>query len=391
MSLLGVVERSPNLHFKDAILSFESLADLCFYDFDSVNEKYDNMSFREWATQKHVAAPFYDIILQPALSVTLNERDIFSAAEMLAFQQVYFLTSDNADTREVAKVNYYEALIKPWVEHLESKNTKIVYNSSVKSFKIDSKTMSIYGTVDESGPDNTVYDHVVLAADVAAVQSMFTETLKTYIQDTAVTKVLGAVMNNNIGQMKIAPDYKVMRIWFDQQLNSSTPKILETPDFTPINLVAQYSRLEEEFINWANKTGGSVIEFHLYTWSKYFPKDTPDNKVWELISPSVNLIYPEIFTKNFKVLFTHVNSFENFSSFQKGLLKYRPTTRSLADNGLNNAYLAGDWIKTNYPSALMERAVSTGREAANQVLLKDGVQQVPMLVVNKEGPGFGGL
>jgi len=36
--------------------------------------------------------------------------------------------------------------------------------------------------------------------------------------------------------MKIAPDYKVMRIWFDQQLNSSTPNILETPDYTPINL-----------------------------------------------------------------------------------------------------------------------------------------------------------
>jgi len=59
--------------------------------------------------------------------------------------------------------------------------------------------MSIYGTVDESGSDDVVYDHVVLAADVAAVQSMFTETIKTYIQDPAITKVLANVMNNNIG------------------------------------------------------------------------------------------------------------------------------------------------------------------------------------------------
>ncbi len=77
---------------------------------------------------------------------------------------------------------------------------RIIYNSSVKSFKIDSKTMSIYGTVDESGSDDVVYDHVVLAADVAAVQSMFTETIKTYIQDPAITKVLANVMNNNIGK-----------------------------------------------------------------------------------------------------------------------------------------------------------------------------------------------
>jgi len=59
--------------------------------------------------------------------------------------------------------------------------------------------MSIYGTVDESGSDDVVYDHVVLAADVAAVQSMFTETIKTYIQDPAITNVLANVMNNNIG------------------------------------------------------------------------------------------------------------------------------------------------------------------------------------------------
>lgn len=90
-----------------------------------------------------------------------------------------------------------------------------------------------------------------------------------------------------------------------------------------------------------------------------------------------------------KRLFTHVNSYENFSSFQTGLLKYRPNSNSMAANGLNNTFLAGDWVATDYPSALMERAVSTGREAANLVLLRDHIRQVPMLVVNKKGPGFG--
>lgn len=108
----------------DAIESHESLEDLIWFDFDKVNAKYDNISFREWADEKKVAAPFYDIILQPALSVTLNERDIFSAAEMLSFQQIYFLTNDDADVRQVAKKNYYHALLKPWVDYMESKNVK---------------------------------------------------------------------------------------------------------------------------------------------------------------------------------------------------------------------------------------------------------------------------
>ncbi len=114
----------PNLKLTDAIISSLSLQDLMFYDFDYVNQKYDNISFREWAEEKHVAKPFYDIVLQPALSVTLNEREIFSAAEMLTFQQIYFLTSSDADKREVATINYYDAILKPWVDYLESKNTK---------------------------------------------------------------------------------------------------------------------------------------------------------------------------------------------------------------------------------------------------------------------------
>jgi uncharacterized protein with NAD-binding domain and iron-sulfur cluster len=102
------------------------------------------------------------------------------------------------------------------------------------------------------------------------------------------------------------------------------------------------------------------MEFHLYTWSKTFPKNATDDEIWGLISPTISQIFPEIFAQNFKVLAYNVNSYENFSSFQKGLMGFRPTTNSLSDLGLQ-LYLAGDWIKTDYPSALMERAVSTGK------------------------------
>lgn len=49
-----------------------------------------------------------------------------------------------------------------------------------------------------------------------------------------------------------------MRVWFDRQLSgkNGTIDILETPDFAPVNLIAQYHLLEEESAAWANKTGG---------------------------------------------------------------------------------------------------------------------------------------
>ena len=177
-----------------------------------------------------------------------------------------------------------------------------------------------------------------------------------------------------------------MRIWYDQQVNNSAPVILETPQFSPINAVVQFNLLEKEYIEWANQTGGSVLEYHCYTWS--YDPNVPDSEVLELIKPAIKLIYPEIIEKNFKILAYHVNSYQNFASFEYGLNLYRPRTDTYSSFGLNNLYSAGDWIKTDYPSALMERAVSTGREAANQVLLKDHVRQVEMTVVNKKGPGL---
>jgi GR25 family glycosyltransferase involved in LPS biosynthesis len=124
LNLLGIITRSPNLKITDAILSTLGLPDLIFYDYDEIFQKYDNITFHNWALEKKVAKDFYDIIMQPALSVTLNEREIFSAAEMLMFMQIYFLTNSQSDLREVANINYQDAVLKPWTNYLKSKNVK---------------------------------------------------------------------------------------------------------------------------------------------------------------------------------------------------------------------------------------------------------------------------
>ncbi len=261
-------------------------------------------------------------------------------------------------------------------------------NSTVNSLKVDPNTLKVYGTVDEGLDDPTVYDYVILASDVGSVQKMLNNTSNNNIKNPQVKLVVDAIIDGSIGKMKIAPDYKVVRVWFDKQfLNNSAPDILETPDYTPINLIAQYHLLEKEYIDWANKTGGSVIEFHCYTWSKFFDPNMEDKYVWGNISSTVKLIYPEIFKRNFNVLNYHVNSYQNFASFELGLYPFRPTVRTFADSYLRNIYLSGDWIKTPFPSALMERAVSTGRMAANEILLNDGVRQASLTVVNSKGPG----
>ena len=219
-----------------------------------------------------------------------------------------------------------------------------MFNTGVYALKIDEVTGAVIGTVDDGSDDPTVYDHVIMTAELNAVQSIFNRTYEIYNQNPIIEPVLVKCNNETLGQLKMAPDYKVMRIWFDKQMNASAPDILETPDYTPINLIAQYHLLEAEFANWANRTGGSVVEFHIYTWSKYFDTNVTDDQVWSLISPTVQLIYPEIFDRNFSILAYNVNSYQNFASFEHGLFFIRPYTDTFAKNNLTNFYLGMSFV-----------------------------------------------
>lgn len=71
-------------------------------------------------------------------------------------------------------------------------------------------------------------------------------------------------------------------------------------------------------------------------------------------------ILPEMCQRNFSVVGGYVGHFHDFPSFKKGLHQYRPQSHTPREMGLPRLALAGDWLATSYPSALMERAVATG-------------------------------
>ena len=97
---------------------------MVFFDYNTIYERLDNITFQNWAHEKKVPQDFYDIIMDPALSVTLNDREIFSAAEMLVFIHMYFLSSSDSDNRETCINNFYDAILKPWIDHLLALNVR---------------------------------------------------------------------------------------------------------------------------------------------------------------------------------------------------------------------------------------------------------------------------
>lgn len=84
-----------------------------------------------------------------------------------------------------------------------------------------------------------------------------------------------------------------------------------------------------------------------------------------------------------QALAVHANSYQNFPPYKTGTNRRRPDSDIAARAGVPNLFFAGDWLRPGFPAALMERVVSTGRQAANHVVLKHGVRQGDALDWNK--------
>ena len=251
--------------------------------------------------------------MQPAMSVTVNDPDVISAATMLMFMHLYFLSDPNADKREVVTVPFSEALIDPWADYIRALGGKIKTKSSVPGLVF--KDGKIVSTTDDL---ETVYDHVVMAADIPGVRSILGNSTVDEYSHAAVSELV-----DRSHRMGIAPHYKVMRVWFQGRLNASRPDVLETPQHRPINLVARFDLLEKEFIEWAEENNGTVIEYHMYNIKNDWVQIRDPKEMWSKISPTAFEIYPEL--KDMPVLGFTIGQHDNFPSYAAKQEAYRYT------------------------------------------------------------------
>ena len=127
-------------------------------------------------------------------------------------------------------------------------------------------------------------------------------------------------MRDQLTQLKVAPPYKVARVWFDRPTREGRPDILETPQHQPVNLVALFHLLEEESKAWSARTNGSVLEFHLYADERW--GQASDEEVWSAIKPILDELYPELSEAN--MIDMTVGTYHDFTSFEVGQGQLRP-------------------------------------------------------------------
>ncbi|BAY30772.1 putative phytoene dehydrogenase Rieske iron-sulfur component [Nostoc carneum NIES-2107] len=233
--------------------------------------------------------------------------------------------------------------------------------------KQDTELQLIAANEASSSPETITADYYVFATDVPGVQQLFKR-----MNGDVDEKVRSQVAN-----LSIADPFAVCRFWFDRDFEWEQSNFTSLSGYQLTDSITLYHRIQEQFIDWAQRTGGSVVELHAYCYKeKEFPTQealltTFEQELYEIV--------PEL--KQAKILHRELVNQHNFSGYPPNSYAERPETST----SVANLIFAGDWVKMPFPCGLMERAVSSGLLAANEILSREGLQRRSLLSVNPEG------
>lgn len=162
----------------------------------------------------------------------------------------------------------------------------------------------------------------------------------------------------------------VLRFWFDTTPWPGAEAGIFSGDFILDNFF-WLDRIYDPYVAWRRKTGGSVLEVHVYGPPKVLQE--PDSLLISRAILDVQSAFPEL--REHRIAHH---------------LQRNATTHTLFGLGMPEQHLGvmtewpglvccGDWVRDPLPALFMERACATGILAANAVLERHGVMPWPLL------------
>jgi len=210
-------------------------------------------------------------------------------------------------------------------------------------------------------------DYYVLAADIPGIKHLFD------LSQGPVNPTVAA----QVEQLQVADPFAVARFWFDCDFEWEHSWFTSLSGYRLTDSITLYHRIQDDYIAWAEKTGGSVVELHAYCY-----KETDFPTQADLLATFEAELYEIVPTlRSAQLLHRQLVNQKNFAGFPPGSFAQRPETAT----AVSNLIFAGDWVKMPFPCGLMERAVSSGLLAANTILQQQGVQRRPLLSVHPAG------
>lgn len=344
LNIAAFVARSPSFRLRDlAAVDVDAamgLLDVSFprtftdHDGTSAAEVLDRLNFPHAA--RHLALEVF------ARSFFADPRD-FSGGELVGMFHAYFLGSAEGLLFDVPDDDYDTALWAPLGRHLTGLGVDLR-----TGVEVEGVAESAGGVVVTAGGEAVDADAVVLATDRAPLQRL-----------VAGAPWLGdAAWRERLAGLGHAPRFAVWRLWFDRPVAAGTPPFLATSGHGPLDNVSALELFESGARAWATAHGGSVVELHAYA----VPDGTGDDELRAELRAELSALHPELDGA------TVVHE-EWLVRDDCPLVGTDPwATRPGVVTPDQRVVLAGDGVRCALPVALMERAATTGWQAASALL-----------------------
>ncbi|HJL00399.1 MAG TPA: FAD-dependent oxidoreductase [Polyangiaceae bacterium LLY-WYZ-15_(1-7)] len=276
-----------------------------------------------------------------------NPEEEFSAGELLMQFHFYFTGNPDGLLFDTLDRPFSAALFDPLRAYLEARGARFRLGAAVERVEREPLRVHLRG---EGGPATLEADALVLALNVPGLRAL-----------AAASPDLGEPLRGQIGALEVTWPFAVWRLWLDRPVRPERPAFAGTAQTGLLENISVYEKVEDESRAWAKRTGGSVVELHGYA----IPPHLGEEAIRADLLTGLHTHYPE--TRTARVLDERFLLERDCPAFPPGSHARRPTVRT----ALPEVVLAGDFVRLPFPSALMERAVSSGFLGANVLLRRD--------------------
>lgn len=345
--------------FKDIIKNprFNRLTSLLNYDKEKTYEKFDQVSFKEFADEMNLP-PQMRLMFTTFSRAFFAEPQLISMAELIKSFHFYFLSNDHGLIYDVLNDDFEKTLWKPAKNFLKRYRIKIHLKTAVTTIEKEGNKFLL---------NNLDFDYVILASDIKGTKKI--------IGDSDYLKSNHSSFYSQINDQKQSQRYAVLRIWTDKDVREGIPFFIFTDALKILDSVTVYHRMEETSKEWVKNNGGGIFELHSYA----LPADFPEEEIRNQFLSEFESYFPEM--NALKIQYEYLQIRDDFTAFHTNLFKNRPRYKT----PIENLYLAGDWVKLETPAMLMEAATTSALYAANDIFRKEKVREEALYSVPLKG------
>ena len=320
---------------------------------ESAADFLDRLRFPDGA--RHLALEVF------ARSFFADPRE-FSARELVTMFHTYFTGSAEGLLFDVPREAYSEALWSPLGEYLADLGAEVRCQTMVERLTRLHPGSDAEWRVEHNGGVLDV-DAVVLAADPRQARRLVADVSALPSDGDAAVDASLRRLQEQVLLRRNAPPFAVLRLWLDRAVAPKRPAFMGTSGYELLDNVSVLERYEHSARVWARNHRGSVVELHGYA----LPAGMPATAVRDQLVDELHHVFPE--TRDAGIV-----AEELLIDDDCGLADTTPWHEQPGvSTGVPGLVLAGDWIRCEYPVALMERAATTGFQAANVLLSAWGV------------------